>query len=75
MVKNFIYLKWFYFLTDSEFSCLTKLAKHYPMFGPTHMPQIPNLLYCISNYAPRKEITPYTSLILKVPVALACLFL
>ena len=32
-------------LTDSEFSCLAKLAKPFPVSGPTPMPQIPNQLY------------------------------
>ena len=42
---------WFYFITDSEFSCLAKLAKPYPVSGPTYMPQIPNLLNYIPNFA------------------------
>ena len=46
ILKCFYYLLWFYVLTDSEFSCLAKLAKPYPVSGPTPMPQIPNQLYC-----------------------------
>ena len=45
ILKCFYYLLWFYFLTDSEFSCLAKLAKPYPVCGPTSMPQIPNQLH------------------------------
>ena len=48
---------WFYFLTDSEFSCLAKLAKPYPVFGPAYMPQIPNQLHCIPNCAHEVLIT------------------
>ena len=40
ILKCFYYLLWFYFLTDSEFSWLAKLAKPYPVSGPTPMPQI-----------------------------------
>ena len=32
---SFIYLKWSYFLTNSEFTCLAKLAKQYRVCGPT----------------------------------------
>ena len=46
ILKCFYYLLWFYFLTDSEFSCLAKLAKPYSVSGPTPMPQIPNQLHC-----------------------------
>ena len=42
---------WFYFVTNFEFSCLAKLAEPYPVFGPTYMPQIPNVLHCIPNCA------------------------
>ena len=39
---------WFYFIAHSELSCLAKPAKSYPVFGPTYMPQIPNLLHHIT---------------------------
>ena len=42
ILNCFYHLLWFYFLTDSEFSCLAMLAKPYPVSGPTPMPQIPN---------------------------------
>ena len=42
---------WLYCSTDSEFSCLAKLAKPYPVSGPTYMPEIPNLLHCIPSCA------------------------
>ena len=45
------HLLWFYFLTDSEFSCLAMLAKQYPLSSPTPMPQIPNQLHCIQKSA------------------------
>ena len=51
ILNCFSYLLWAYFLTDSEFSCLAMLAKPYPVFGPTYMPQIPNLLHCMSKGA------------------------
>ena len=31
ILKCFTYLLWCYFLADSEFSCLAKLAKPYPV--------------------------------------------
>ena len=51
ILNGFAYLLWAYFLTDSEFSCLAMLAKPYPVSGPTYMPQIPNLLHCMSKCA------------------------
>ena len=51
ILKCFNYLLWFYFLTDSEFSCLAMLAKLYPLSGPTYLPLIPNQLHCMSNCA------------------------
>ena len=47
----FYHLLWFYFLTDSEFSCLAMLAKPYPVSGPTPLPQIPNQLHFIQKSA------------------------
>ena len=47
----FNFLLFFYFLTDSEVSCLAMLAKPYPVSGPTPMPLIPNQLHCIQNSA------------------------
>ena len=51
ILNCFTYLLWAYFLTDSEFSCLAMLAKPYLVSGPTYMPQIPNLLHCMSKGA------------------------
>ena len=45
------HLLWFYFLTDSEFTCLAMLTKPYPVSGLTPMPLIPNLLHCIHTSA------------------------
>ena len=45
ILNCFYHLLWFYFLTDSEFSCLAMLAKPYPVFGLTPLPQIPNQLH------------------------------
>ena len=42
---------WFYLLTNSELSGLAKLAKPYPMSGPTYMPQILNPHHGISSCA------------------------
>ena len=47
----FTSLLWAYFLTDSELSCLAMLTKPYPVSGPTYMPQMPNLLHCMSKGA------------------------
>ena len=44
----------FHFLnvvTDSEFSCLAKLAKPYPMYSPTYLPQVLNQLHSSQNCA------------------------
>ena len=51
ILNCFYHLLWFYFLTDSEFSCLAMLAKPYPVFGPTPLPQIPNQLHCVQKSA------------------------
>ena len=51
MLKSFIYLFRSYSVTDSEFSCLAKVAKSYCVYGPTYMPHVPNQLYCIQNCA------------------------
>ena len=50
---------WFYFLTHSEFSFRVKLAKPYPVFGPTYMPHILKLLHCISSCAHEVFIIVY----------------
>ena len=42
ILKCFIHLMWFYHFTDSEFSCLAKLIKPYPLSGPTYLPQVSN---------------------------------
>ena len=59
MLKSYIYLLWCYFRTVSEFSCLAKLAKPYPVFGPSYLPQNPNLLHCRQNGAHQVAITIY----------------
>ena len=51
ILKCFYLLLWFYFVTDSEFSCLAKLAKPYPVSDLTYLPQIPNQHHCISRGA------------------------
>ena len=51
MTYCFTYLLWAYSLTDSEFSCLARLPKPYPVSGPTYMPEIPSLLYGMSTGA------------------------
>ena len=51
ILNCFYHLLWFYFLTDSDFSCLAMLAKPYPVSGLTPMPQIPNQLNCIQKNA------------------------
>ena len=48
---------WNYLLSDSEFSCLVKLAKPYPVSGPTYRAQILNLLHCIPSPAHEVLIT------------------
>ena len=49
--KCFFFLLWFYFVTDSEFSCLAKLAKPYPVSDVTYLPEIPNHHQCIPKVA------------------------
>ena len=51
ILNCFYHLLWFYFLTDSEFSCLAMLAKPYPVSHPTSLPKIPNQLHCIQKSA------------------------
>ena len=51
ILNCFYHLLWFYFLTDSEFSCLAMLAQSYPVSGPTPLPQIPNQLHCVQKSA------------------------
>ena len=51
MLNCFSYLLWAYVLTDFEFSCLTMLAKPYPVSGPAYLPQIPSQLHCMAKGA------------------------
>ena len=51
ILKCFIYLLWAYFLTDFELSCLSMMAKPYPVSGPSYLPQIPSQLHCMSKCA------------------------
>ena len=51
ILNSCIYLLWFYFVTDSEFSCLATLAKPYPVFGPTYLPGIHDPLHSTQNSA------------------------
>ena len=51
ILKCFYHFLSFYFLTDSEFSCLPMLAKPYPVSRPTPLPQIPNQLHFIQKSA------------------------
>ena len=51
ILSGFAYLLWANCLPDSEFSCLAMLAKPYPVFGPTYMPQINYLHHCMSKGA------------------------
>ena len=51
ILNCFYHLLWFYFLIDSEFSCLAMLAKPYPVSGLPPMPQISNQLHCIQKSA------------------------
>ena len=51
ILNCFYHLLWFYFLTDSEFSCLAMLTKPYGVSGPTPMPKIRNQLHCIQKTA------------------------
>ena len=47
IVNCFYHLLLFYFLTDSEFSCLAMLTKPYHLSGPAWLPEIPNQLHFI----------------------------
>ena len=51
LLKCFYLLLWFYFVTDSEFSCLANLAQPYLVSDLTYLPQIPNQLHCIPKGA------------------------
>ena len=51
ILNCFFNLLWFYYLTDSEFSCLAVLAKPYPVSGPPPLPQIPSQLHCMQKSA------------------------
>ena len=72
--QRFHLLHWSYFVTDSEFNCLAKLAKPYPVSGPTYVPHIPNQLHCIQTSAHEVLITIYWARLLLVvtlkPIAL-----
>ena len=50
-MECFYLLLWFYSVTDSEFRCLAKLAKPYPLSDLTYLPQIPNQHHCIPKGA------------------------
>ena len=57
---------WFHFLIDSELSCLAKLAKPYLVSGPSYLPQVPNQLHCIQNFALEVPINVYWARLLSV---------
>ena len=59
MLRNFIYLLWSYSVTIFEFSCLARLAKPYPVSGPTDLPQIPNQCPAEQNSAHQVLVTIY----------------
>ena len=61
-----MYLMWSQFVTNSEFSCLAKLAKPYPVSGPTYLRQIPNQPHCISSGAHDALITIFGSTLMSV---------
>ena len=47
ILNCFYLLLCFYFLTDSECSCLVMLAKPYPVSGPTYVPGfLTNTIVC-----------------------------
>ena len=62
----FMYLMWTYFLPHSEFSCMAKLAKPYPVSGPAYMTQIPNLHHCVQNCVHEVLITIYWARLLSM---------
>ena len=66
ILNCFIYLMWSYFVTDSELSCLAKVAKSYLVCGPTYLPQTLNQLHCILNGAHEVLITIYWAKLLSV---------
>ena len=51
ILNCFYHLLWVYVLTDSEFSCLSMLAKQYAVSGPPPLHHIPNQLHCIQKSA------------------------
>ena len=51
ILNCYYHLLWFYFLTDSEFTCFAMVAKPYSESGPTPLPQIPNQLRCVRKSA------------------------
>ena len=51
ILKCFYLLLSFYFVTNSEFSCLAKLAKPCSVSDLTYLPQIPNQHHCIPQGA------------------------
>ena len=56
-ILNFFYhLLSFYFITQSEFSCLAMVAKLYPVSAPTYLPQIPNQHLCMSKLRRPKQV-------------------
>ena len=57
---------WSYFVTHSKFSCLARLAEPCPLFGPTYMHQIPNLLHGIQNCAHEVLTSVYWAGVLSV---------
>ena len=59
ILKGCIYLLWSHGANVSEFSCLTKRPKPYPVCGPTYLPQIHNKLHCNQKTAHRVLITTY----------------
>ena len=51
LLNCFYHSLWYYFLTDSQYSCLAMLAKSYPVSGPAPLPQIPNQLHFVQKSA------------------------
>ena len=66
ILNFFIYFLWSYSVTVFEFSCLAKPAKPYHVSGPTYVPQVPNQLHCISNFAHEMLMTVYGARLMPV---------
>ena len=64
--SNLIYLLWASSVAVFEFTCFARVAKPFPLCGPTNLPQMPNQLHYTQNNAHQVLFTIYVARLLSL---------